>query len=142
MFEGSKLHPSCHHQLVFAKFDISIYYLPLYKRTVCYYKRANSDLIRRPIELFNWDKELRINHVDKQVVFFNETLMNILQKIVHNETIIYDDREPLSINETLLHINQFKTILDKLGFLVEKSKNNYYSKLPQKLSIKATSPKA
>ena len=74
--------------------------------------------------------------------FFNETLMNILQKIVPNETIVCDDREPLWINETLLHINQFKAILDKLGFLIEKSKNNYYSKLSQKLSIKATSPKA
>ena len=68
--------------------------------------------------------------------------MNILQKIVPNETIVCDDREPLWINETLLHINQFKAILDKLGFLIEKSKNNYYSKLSQKLSIKATSPKA
>ena len=77
-----------------------------------------------------------------KLFFFNETLMNILQKIVPNETIVCDDKEPLWINETLLHINQFKAILDKLGFLIEKSKNNYYSKLSQKLSIKATSPKA
>ena len=74
------LHPNCHHQLVFARFDISIYYLPLYERTVCYYKRANSDLIQRPIELFNWDKELRINHVDKQIIFFQRNLDEYITK--------------------------------------------------------------
>ena len=31
------LHPYCHHQLVFAKFDLSVYYPPPYERTVWYY---------------------------------------------------------------------------------------------------------
>ena len=41
-------------------------------------------------------------------------------------------------NKTLFYINQFKALQDELGFLIEKSKNNYYSKLSQKLSNKAT----
>ena len=45
-------------------------------------------------------------------------------------------------NKTLLYINQFKALQDELGFLIEKSKNNYYSKLSQKLSNKATCSKA
>ena len=40
------LHPNFHHQLVFAKFDLSIYYPPPYERTVWYYNRVNADLIR------------------------------------------------------------------------------------------------
>ena len=40
------------------------------------------------------------------------------------------------------YINQFKELQDDLGFLIEKSKNYYYSKLSQKLSNKATSSKA
>ena len=40
-----------------------------------------------------------------------------------------------------LYINPFKVLQDKLGFLVKKFKNNYYSKLSQKLSNKATSSK-
>ena len=44
-------------------------------------------------------------------------------------------------NKSFRHINQFKLLRDKLGFLVEKSKNNYYSKLSQKLSDKNTSSK-
>ena len=38
-------------------------------------------------------------------------------------------------------INQFEALQDKLGFLIEKSKNNYYPNLFQKLSDKTTSHK-
>ena len=157
------LHPNCHHQLVFAKFNLSIYYPPPYERTVWYYNRANADLIRRAIDLFDWDKALRFNDVDKQVAIFNDTLMNIMENFVPNETIICDDRDPpwtnkeikqlieqknefykrfIRSNKTLLYINQFKALQDEIGFLIEKSKNYYYSKLSQKLSNKATSSKA
>ena len=80
-------------ELVFAKFDLSIYYPPPFERTVWYYNRANADLIQRAIDLFNWDKALRINDVDKQVAIFTYTLINIMQKFVPNETIICDDRD-------------------------------------------------
>ena len=72
-------HPNCHCQLVFAKFKLSIYYPPPYERTVWYYNKANADLIRRAIDLFDWDKALRVNDVDKQVAIFSDTLMNIMQ---------------------------------------------------------------
>ena len=39
------LHPNYHHQLVFAKFDSSIYYPPPYERTVWLINRENFDLI-------------------------------------------------------------------------------------------------
>ena len=45
-------------------------------------------------------------------------------------------------NKTLLYINQFKSLQDELVFVIEKSKSNYYSKLPQKLLNKATNSKA
>ena len=57
-------HPNCHYQVVFAKFDLSIYYPPPYEKIV-WYNRANAGLIRRAIDLFGWDKALRINDVDK-----------------------------------------------------------------------------
>ena len=157
------LHPNCDHQLVFVKFDLSIYYLPPYERIVWYYNRANADLIRRAIDLFDWDKVLRFNDVDKQVSIFSDTLMNIMQNFIPNETIICDDRNTPWINKeikqlieqenqfykrfipsykSLLYINQFKALQEKLSFLTEKSKNSYYSKLSQKLSNKGTSSKA
>ena len=82
-----------HHQLVFVKFDLSIYYPRPYERTVWYYNRANLDLIRRAIDLFGWDKALRFNDMDKQVAIFSDTLMNIMQNFAPNKTIICDDRD-------------------------------------------------
>ena len=74
--------PNCHHQLVFAKFDLSIYYPPPFERTVWYRNTANADLIQRATELFDRDKALRINDVDKKVAVFSDTLMNIMQIFV------------------------------------------------------------
>ena len=85
-----------------------------------------------------------------------------MQNIVPNETICEERDAPwinkeikqlleqknqfykrfIQSNKTLLYINQFKVLQGKLGFLIEKSKNNQYSKLSQKLSTKATSSKA
>ena len=95
------LHPNCHHQLVFAKFALSIYYPPPYERRVWYHNRANLDLVRRTTDLFDWYKALRINDVDKKVAIFSATLMNIMQNFVLNETIICDDRDPPWMNKEM-----------------------------------------
>ena len=47
------LHPNCHHQIVFAKFNLQIYYPPPYPREIWHYKQANTELIRRAITDFN-----------------------------------------------------------------------------------------
>ena len=81
--------------------------------------------------------------MDKQ----GNTLINIVQNFVSDETIICDDRDPpwinkeikklieqkkqfykqfIRSNKTLLYINQFN--------LIEKSKSNYYSKLSRYLT--------
>ena len=36
----SSLHPNCHHQVVFVKFNLSILYRPPYERTVWFYEKA------------------------------------------------------------------------------------------------------
>ena len=50
------LHPNCHHQLIYAKFNLQIYYPPLYYKKVCHYNDANTELIRRAVDQFNWKK--------------------------------------------------------------------------------------
>ena len=50
------LHPNCHHQLIYAKFNLQIYYSPQYYREVWHYNDANSELIRRRVDQFNWQK--------------------------------------------------------------------------------------
>ena len=123
----SSLHPNCHHQLVFAKFDLSIYYPPPYERTEWYYNRANADLIQRASDLFDWDKALCINVVEKKVAVFSDTLMNIMQYFmlmklsyvmtetprgwIKNKTIEQKNqfyKRFIRSNKTLLYNNQFK----------------------------------
>ena len=48
------LHSNCHHQIIFAKFNLFIFHPPSYKQLVWHYQQANTDLIKRAIELFDW----------------------------------------------------------------------------------------
>ena len=63
---SSLLHSNCHHQIVFAKFNLSIFYPPPYERTVWYYERANTELIRRAIDQFDWLRALSNVNVNEK----------------------------------------------------------------------------
>ena len=90
-------------------------------------------------------------------------LVNIMQNFISNEATICDDRDLpwinkeikqliehksqfykrfIQSNKSLLYINQFTALQDELGFLIEKSKRYYYSKLSQKFTNKVTTSKA
>ena len=86
------LHPNFHHQLVLAKFDLSIYYPPSYERTHPSII-LHPDLIRTTIDLFDWDKKLHFNDVNNQVAIFSDTLnidtvisdtVNMIQNFIPN----------------------------------------------------------
>ena len=62
---------------------------------------GHADVIRRAIDLFYWDKALRISYVERQVAIFSDTLMNIMQNFVLNETFICDDRDPPWMNKEI-----------------------------------------
>ena len=76
----------------------------------------NADLIWGAIDLFDWDyvKALHFDDVDKQGAIFSDTLMNIMQNFVPNETFICDDRNPPWMNK---EIKQF----------IEQKKNSFRS---------------
>ena len=85
----SFLHPNCHHQIVFAKISLIIYYPPPYKSETWHY-----DLIRRSMDQFPWD--IRLAHIDvnQKVHLFNQTIKSILCNFVPHETDC-DDRDPI-----------------------------------------------
>ena len=58
------LHLNCHRQS----------YPPPYSREVWHYREANTDLIRRAISNFNWEKAFYNTNVSKKVSIFNETI--------------------------------------------------------------------
>ena len=156
------LHPSCHHQIISAKFNLTIFYLPPYKRLVWHYQQANTDLIKRVTELFDWGKSLSNLDVDKQVSVFNEPIMNIFENFIPHETITCNDKDPPWMNKQIktlfaeknalykrlkqrMVISQLLDKLDALQAKLQSSINffqfNYCRKISKKLSDPSTSPK-
>ena len=78
----------------YAKCNLKIYYLPPYKRTVLHCRKANTDLIRKAISLFNWERSFRHNDIGSKVYLFNKTIKNILGNYILHEFGICDDRDP------------------------------------------------
>ena len=149
------LHPNCHHQIIFAKFNLKIYYLPPYLREVWHYKEANADLIKRAINNFNWEKAFSNTNINEKVSLFNKMILNILNNCILHDTIICDDKDPpwfnsriklLIENKNKIHKNyqRYKSnsqLLSNLNLLQEqphllmnRSKQNYYSSMASKLA--------
>ena len=63
----SPLYSNCHHQVIFAKFDLEVVYPPLYAREVWHYKNANTELIRRAINEFNWQRGFLNTNINEKV---------------------------------------------------------------------------
>ena len=149
------LHRNCHHQIIFAKFNLKIYYPPPYLREVWHYKEANADLIKRAISSFKWEKAFSNTNINEKVSLFNKTILNILNNYVSHETIIFDDKDPpwfkswitslienkdkirkiyqrFKSNSQLL--SKLNLLQEQLYFLINKSKQNYYSRVASKLT--------
>ena len=158
----SSLHSNCHHQIVVAKFNLSIFYPLSYERTVWYYERANTELIRRAIDQFYWVRALSRVNVDEKVYFFTKMLLNIIQNFIPHKTILCDDRDPPWINKEIKKLmleknlafksyfysnrsmflfEKFKALQYQLNISIEESKEKYYTKLSSRLADPLTSPK-
>ena len=148
------LHPNCHHQIIYAKFNLKIHYPPPYTRHVWHYEDSNDDLIRTAINQFNWEKAFENKNVDEKVLTFNKTVLNILSNFIPHELIVCDDKDSPWLNtkiKSLIHekIKRYKVLrkniennqqTEKLKFLqnrlkwmIDDSKHNYYSRLANKL---------
>ena len=103
----SFLHPNCHHQVVFAKFDLLNLYPPPYDRTVWFYEKANPELIQRAIDEFDWIRAPSNVSIDRKVCYFTKTLLNIIHGFIPHERIVCDDRDPPWMN------NEIKKLINK-----------------------------
>ena len=149
------LHSKCHHQIVFAKFKLMISYPPLYSREVWHYREANTDIIRRAVSNFNWEKIFYNTNVSKKVSIFSETILNVLSTYIPHETLICDDKEPPWFNSRIKSflqdknklykdfrrsnnnvqlLNKLNHLQEKLNFLINKSKQDYYARMTKKLT--------
>ena len=159
----SSLHPNCHQQITYAKFNLKIYYPPQYEREIWHYEKANVDHIRRSIDEFSWERCFANTSLNNKVHMFNKTLKNTMSNYISHETITCDDRGTPWINEDIKQLildknhayksyirndkslqtfNQFQFLQTKLSSLIEISKNQYYTRLSHKLAYPKTSQKS
>ena len=159
----SSLHPNCHHQIVFSKFNLQIYYPPPFEREVWHYQYADIDHINQAISDFNWERAFAEKDVNHQVLIFNNVVLNIMRNYIPNETLTFDDRDPPWINNKIKKmvkdndcilnklmksnnclIIQRKLIesQEKLRLAMEKSKQNYFEKMSKKLNDNHSRPKS
>ena len=86
------LHPNYHHQSGFAKFNLQIYYPQPYPQEIWHYKQANTELIRRAITDFSWDKAFLNINFHEEVSIFSSTILNKLSNFIPHETIVCDEK--------------------------------------------------
>ena len=53
------LHPNYHHQRIYAKFKLKVYYLPPYEREVWHYQNADSNAIKKQSQIFLGKRHLK-----------------------------------------------------------------------------------
>ena len=86
------LHSNCHYQIVFTKFNLKICYLPPHSREVWHFKEAKTDLIRRALNDFNWERTFSNTNVNEEVCIFNKSALNVLSNFI--QTILCDNKDP------------------------------------------------
>ena len=155
-------HQNCHHQIIFAKFNLKVYYPPSYEREVWHFKKANTDHIKRAISGFIWERSLANLDINGRVYLFDKTIENIVSNFILQESITFDDRDPPWINSQVRHlINEknaiyknypknnesnksfetFQSFQSQLTSLIASLKNKYYSKVTERLLYPSASPK-
>ena len=151
----SSLHSNCHHQIVFAKFNLHVVYPPPYLREIWHYREANTRLIRRTIKEINWERAFSNTNVNKKVDIFNRTILNILSNFIPHETIVCNDKDPPWFNnriKTLIKeknaiykifrhnkdnpnlIYRLKFLQGRLSTIIESSKEKYYARTANRLN--------
>ena len=78
-------HQNCHHQIIFAKFNLKVYYPPPYEREVWHFKKANTDHIKRAICGFLWERSFANLDRNGRVYLFDKTIENILSNFILHE---------------------------------------------------------
>ena len=75
------LHPNCHDQIVYAKFNLKIHFPPPYERETWHYGQGNTELVRAVHE-FNWQRAFSNLNINERVSFFNKTILNIVSNFI------------------------------------------------------------
>ena len=71
--------------LIYARFNLKIYYPSPYEREICHYKKANIDLIQQAIHEFNWERAFHRININEKVHILINTINNVLSNLIPHE---------------------------------------------------------
>ena len=155
------LHSNSHHQIIYRKFHLNIFYPPPYERHTWHNKHANADMISKAIQGFDWVKAFLDKSTDEKASILTKAILNIMSNFIPNEIVTIDDRDPPWINNKIKSliknkteyfkncvkpnnpesIRHFEQMQDTLRKSIEISKQKYYFKLSRKLAVNKINPK-
>ena len=153
------LHQNCHHQTIFAKVNMKIFYRPIYKRLVWDYRNANVEAINSAVESVNWENAFDGKDIHAQVALFNETLLNIFSNFILNRTKTFTESDPpediknkIKLNnkfyrQYMRHQTQISSLLkvedlcNEISELITKPKEKYCQLINAKLNDPSLSNK-
>ena len=151
----ASIHPNCHHQIVYSRFNLHIYYPPPYQRLIWDYKKADATKIRKALDSVNWERLFDKKNVNAQVLKLNETTLNVFRNYVPSKYLTIDDKDPVWMNETIKSKIKIKnkifkeyiqngrfasdfvfleSLITELNELISSTKTLYYENLAKKLN--------
>ena len=105
----SSLHANCHHQIVFAKFNLHIVYPPPYLCEIWHYREANTRLDASSKNLIR--KEHFWPKASMKKLIFLITILNIPSNFIPHEIIVCTDKDPPWFNKRIKTLNSRKKML-------------------------------
>ena len=63
------LHPNYDHQIVYAKFNLKIHFSSPYKREIWHYRQGKTELIRRAVHEFHWQRAFSGLNIHERISF-------------------------------------------------------------------------
>ena len=88
------LHPNCHHQITFSRYNLNVEYPPPYERLVWDYNKANTESLKQTLMQINWQNLFLNKDVHQQVRTLNDIVINVFSNFVPNKIVTFDDRDP------------------------------------------------
>ena len=84
------LHSNCQHHITYAKFNLKIPCPPSYEREAWSYQKANTDHIRKAIELFPWNRSFKgLNEMTLMIWYIYLTELSKIYQNMFFQTIFY-----------------------------------------------------
>ena len=92
----SSLQSNCHHQIIYARFNLKIYFAPPHSSPM----KVKSGIIKKRI--LSWERAFHRKNINEKVFILNNTINNVLSNFIPHETITCNDKKPPWFNKSIM----------------------------------------